>query len=29
MILKEIADMELFLKLRKKDKIKTPSKLFE
>jgi hypothetical protein len=29
MILKEIIDIELFLKLRKKSKIKTPSELFK
>jgi hypothetical protein len=29
MISKEIIDIELSLKLRKKSKIKTPSKLFE
>jgi hypothetical protein len=28
-ISKEIADIKLFLKLRKKSKIKTPGKLFE
>jgi hypothetical protein len=29
MISKEIADIKLFLKLRKENKIKTPSELFE
>jgi hypothetical protein len=29
MILKEIADIELFLKLRKENKIKIPGKLFK
>jgi hypothetical protein len=29
MILKKIANIKLFLKLRKENKIKTPNKLFE